>query len=86
MTTQSQQMTVPPDWEGSIPEYMVYRSLIERHGKQPGVDFSYQSALMGGRLDKGGVVLDFVFTDPRPCNKRARRVLSLWIRGNIYTK
>ena len=64
MTTQSQQMAVPPDWEGSIPEYLVYQSLIERQGKQPGIDFSYQSALMGGRLDKGGVVLDFVFTDP----------------------
>ena len=77
MTTQSQQMAVPPDWEGSIPEYLVYQSLIERQGKQPGIDFSYQSALMGGRLDKGPA---------RSCNKRARRVLSLWIRGDIYAK
>ena len=64
MTTQSQQMSVPPDWNGSIPEYLVYQSLIEKQGKQPGIDFTYQSALMGGRLDKGGVVLDFVFIDP----------------------
>ena len=26
--------------------------------------FYYQSPLMGGRLDKGGVILDFLFTNP----------------------
>ena len=45
-------------------EDKINQLLPSQGGFQPGVDFSYQSALMGGRLDKGGVVLDFVFTDP----------------------
>tara|TARA_R100000008_G_C3499225_1_gene122794 strand:+ start:97 stop:498 length:402 start_codon:yes stop_codon:yes gene_type:complete len=63
MTTQAEQLGVPSDWAGSVPEFLVYASLIKQ-GKIEGVDFTYQSALMGGRLDKGGVVLDFTFYDP----------------------
>ena len=33
-------------------------------GKEPGQDFTYQSPLLGGRLDKGGFIIDFMFTDP----------------------
>ena len=62
MTTQAQ-VQVPSNWEGSIPEYVAYQAFV-RLGKQPGQDFTYQSPLMGGRLDKGGFVLDFLFTDP----------------------
>ena len=62
MTTQAQ-VQVPSNWEGSVPEYVAYQALV-RLGKQPGQDFTYQSPLMGGRLDKGGFVLDFLFTDP----------------------
>ena len=61
MTTQVAQQ-VPPDWPGSIPEYMAYQAFIAL-GRQPGEDFTYQSPLMGGRMEKGGVVLDFVFTN-----------------------
>jgi len=64
MTTQQNQLSAPPGWEGSLPEYLVYRSLTESFGKIEGVDFTYQSSLLGGRLFKGGVVLDFLFTDP----------------------
>ena len=64
MTTQAEQLGVPSDWPGSVPEYLVYVSLITRQGKIEGVDFSYQSPLMGGRLDKGGVVIDFLFNNP----------------------
>ena len=61
MTTQ--QVQVPSNWEGSMPEYVAYQTFIEL-GLQPGQDFTYQSPLMGGRMDKGGVVLDFLFTNP----------------------
>jgi hypothetical protein len=64
MTTQSSQLQAPLNWEGSLPEYLVYRSLTENFGKQEGVDFTYQSPLLGGRLFKGGVVLDFFFNNP----------------------
>ena len=63
MTTRAQQIEVPPSWPGSLPEYIAYIT-VEKLGKVPGEDFSYQSSRMGGRLDKGGVVLDFVFTNP----------------------
>ena len=62
MVTQSQ-VQVPSNWEGSIPEFVAYATFVEL-GLEPGRDFSYQSPLMGGRLDKGGVVLDFLFTEP----------------------
>ena len=63
MTTRAQQIEAPPSWPGSLPEYIAYIT-FEQLGKVPGEDFSYQSSRMGGRLDKGGVVLDFVFTNP----------------------
>ena len=62
MTTQ-QQPELPSNWEGSLPEYIAYVEL-ERAGKVPGVDFTYQSPLLGGRMDKGGFVLDFIFNEP----------------------
>ena len=61
MTTQVQQL--PADFPGSLPEYLVLAELV-RLGKQPGVDFTYQSPLMGGRVEKGGVILDFLLYDP----------------------
>ena len=62
MTTQSQTQ-VPQSWEGSIPEYVAYQAFI-KIGLEPGQDFTYQSPLLGGRMDKGGFVLDFLFTNP----------------------
>ena len=59
----TQQIQVPQGWEGSGPEYVAYQTFIEL-GREPGQDFTYQSPLMGGRLDKGGFVIDFMFTDP----------------------
>ena len=61
MTTQ--QVQVPSNWEGSVPEYVAYSTFVEM-GKEPGQDFTYQSPLLGGRLDKGGFIIDFMFTDP----------------------
>ena len=59
----TQQIQVPDNWQGSGPEYLAYQTFIEL-GREPGQDFTYQSPLMGGRLDKGGFVIDFMFTDP----------------------
>jgi hypothetical protein len=62
VTTQAQ-VQVPSNWEGSVPEYVAYQTFIQL-GREPGQDFTYQSPLMGGRMDKGGFVIDFMFTDP----------------------
>ena len=53
----------PDGWEGSNPEWIFYAALKEL-GYQPDSDFSYQSPLMGGRLDKGGIIIDFMFNNP----------------------
>ena len=50
-------------WTGSLPEWQFYASLVEL-GYEPNEDFTYQSPLMGGRLDKGGLVIDFLFNNP----------------------
>ena len=61
MTTQ--QVQVPSNWEGSIPEYVAYQTFVSL-GLEAGQDFVYQSPLMGGRMDKGGFVIDFLINDP----------------------
>jgi len=63
MTTQQPQIEVPANWEGSLPEYVAYQTFVEL-GLEPGQDFTYQSPLMGGRMDKGGFVIDFLFQEP----------------------
>jgi hypothetical protein len=62
MTTQTD-IQIPTTWEGSLPEYVAYRTFVQL-GLEPGQDFTYQSPLMGGRMEKGGFVLDFIFTEP----------------------
>ncbi len=51
-----QQVDIPIDWIGTIPEYYVYRALIQLgyEGR-----FEYQSSKMGGRQERGGAVVDF---------------------------
>jgi len=56
-------VVTPEWWEGSVPEWITYEAL-EKAGKQPGFDFTYQSPLLGGRIQKGGVVIDFDFSNP----------------------
>lgn len=53
----------PETFIGSTPEWIVLVTL-ERLGKREGIDFTYQSQLLGGRLQKGGRVVDFQFIDP----------------------
>ena len=55
--------SMPSSWEGSEPEW-IFQSALIRLGYLPDQDFSYQSPLMGGRLDKGGAIIDFVFYNP----------------------
>jgi hypothetical protein len=57
------QQLVPVGFEGSLPEFIVLQTL-ERLGLQEGVDFAYQSSFFGGRLDRGGLVIDFLFVNP----------------------
>lgn len=45
---------------GTLPERIVYKAL-KRHGYRPGIDFDFQSSLLGGRLSLGGIVADFIF-------------------------
>lgn len=53
------EIKVPSNWTGSKPEFVVYVALI-RLGYKEGRDFTYQSAIAGGRMDYGGAILDFV--------------------------
>ena len=55
--------TLPADFAGSLPEFLVFQELVRR-GKRPDIDFTFQVGFQGGRLQKGGMVLDFLFTDP----------------------
>ena len=74
MTTQ-QIPEMPSTWEGSGPEWITY-VVLQQLGKIPDEDFTYQSPLMGGRLDKGGSVVDFMFKDPPD--------LAINVQGNYY--
>jgi hypothetical protein len=64
MVTQKNKLNIPSSWPGSVPEFLVYNSLTTTFGMTDGIEFTYQSAFMGGRLDKGGVILDFLFYNP----------------------
>ena len=53
-------------WLGSKEELAVYSELL-RIGKQPGLDFHYQSPLWGGRRrERGSFILDFLFIQNPP--------------------
>jgi hypothetical protein len=61
VTTLSQQ--VRAQGFGSVEEFLVYQELLRR-GLKDGLDFTFQSAQFGGRLDRGGLVVDFLFSNP----------------------
>ena len=63
MTTRQYISQIPSDWIGSIPEYVALAA-FQRAGKVLDTDFTYQSPLMGGRMDKGGSIIDFLFINP----------------------
>ena len=57
------EIPTPEWWVGSGPEYLCWQALLKL-GLKPGIDFEYQSQLAGGRLDKGGRVIDFLIFNP----------------------
>ena len=63
MAINPENVQVPQGWTGSVPEWLTYESL-QNAGKIPGQDFTYQSPLLCGRIQKGGVVIDFDFSNP----------------------
>lgn len=65
----------PEDFPGSLPEYICWVTL-EEMGKKEGVDFFFQSPFAGGRMEKGGLVIDFIFKDPPD--------LAINIQGEYY--
>ena len=53
----------PADFPGSMPEYIVFNQLL-RLGLKPNVDFEFQARFAGGKIEKGGIVIDFLFRNP----------------------
>lgn len=51
------------EFPGTRPEFLCYQALV-RLGKVQDVDFTFQSSMFGGRTERGGLIVDFVFTDP----------------------
>ena len=46
---------------GTLPERIVYKYLTDQLRFVSGIDFDFQSSLEGGRLELGGMVVDFLF-------------------------
>ena len=63
MAENIESIAVPDWWVGSGPEYLCWQALLSL-GLCPGIDFQYQSQLAGGRVDKGGRVIDFLIFNP----------------------
>ncbi len=51
------------EFVGTEPERLCYNALIQI-GLAPDLDFTFQTSLLGGRMDKGGLVVDFVIENP----------------------
>jgi len=47
----------------TAPEIVVYTTLV-RLGYKPDVDFLFQSSQFGGRIERGGQIVDFFFHNP----------------------
>lgn len=59
----ARQPVPPPGFTGSWPEYVCFQELIKQ-GLRPDLDFTFQSSKLGGRLNLGGLVIDFLFFHP----------------------
>lgn len=68
----------PPTWPGTRSEYLVFWWLTTVKRLQPGVDFVYQAPILGGRIRRGGQVLDFLIGRVKT---RADRDLVLFVNG-----
>ena len=58
-----------PEWwferGGSQPEYWIWRAITRTGRLEEAGDFIYQAKQFGGRMQKGGYVVDFIITEPR---------------------
>ena len=48
---------------GTPGELAIYTALVQL-GKKPGLDFTFQPGIMGGRIGLGGLEAQFLFTNP----------------------
>lgn len=56
MVTRGGRVVAAPDgFPGTLPEWLVFEELTKRQ-----IDFNFQSNQFGGRLEKGGLVIDFL--------------------------
>ena len=66
-TVTGQPVEPVPEWwlerGGSQPEYWIYRAII-RTGRLEEVDFIYQAKRFGGRIQRGGAIVDFEIFNP----------------------
>jgi hypothetical protein len=62
MTTQQAQV-LPADFPGSLPEFIIVQTLT-RLGLREGIDYTYQAPFFGGRQERGGLIIDFLFINP----------------------
>jgi len=65
--------------KGFLQERIFYKALIRR-GFQPGIDFDFQSSQLGGRMELGGLVADFLFFFKRIVVNIQGPTHSKWVR------
>ena len=76
---------VPQWWAGSGPEYLCWQALLKL-GLKPNIDFEYQSQLAGGRLNKGGRVIDFLIFNPPDIAINVQGVFYHYEKGAAVTQ
>ena len=81
MTTRAPDRLVPPSFSGSLPEFLVFEEL-NRRGLREGADFIFQSSALGGRLFRGGVIIDFDFITPPTLAFNVQGVFFHYEQGN----
>ena len=85
MAESIQEIAVPEWWIGSGPEYLCWQALLKL-GLKPNVDFQYQSQLAGGRVDKGGRVIDFLIFNPPDIAINVQGVFYHYEKGTAVTQ
>jgi hypothetical protein len=70
---------------GSEPEIAVFNGLLQL-GKKPGLDFSFQSKQFGGRIEKGGRIIDFQFIDPPDLAINVQGTYYHYERGSAFVE
>jgi hypothetical protein len=63
--------------KGTLPERTLYKALVTYMHMVSGIDFDFQSSLSGGRIELGGLVVDFIFRS---------RMLVIQVQGPTHTE